>query len=49
MLLTGCLLIFFVCSNVPGKTGKNVGEKDFQLTGKYLNVMTPVILYRTKR
>jgi hypothetical protein len=34
MLLTGCLLIIFGCSNAPVRTGNNVNENESQVTGK---------------
>lgn len=48
MLLTGCLLTFFGCSNALVKTGVNMSEKGSQVTGKYVHMMSPVIYIELK-
>jgi hypothetical protein len=48
MLLTGCLLTLSGCAGIPGKFGRNVSDKGFQVTGKYLNAITSDIYIELK-
>jgi hypothetical protein len=48
MLLTGGFLTLLGCANAPGKIGKNESDKEFQVTGKYVNAITSDIYIELK-